>query len=100
MSESRWRDICAPIIKRVLAENAGKTESQIQRALRESYPFGEKAMHPYKIWRDEIAVQLGRKLAPHLRGPAAKAKLAASRADETVRDLFSDVMDLFPESHV
>jgi len=29
-----------------------------RQALRESYPFGEKTNHPYKIWLDEIRKQM------------------------------------------
>ena len=53
-----WRDCARPIIHRVLAENAGKTAKEIRAALREAYPWGELAHHPYKIWCDEIHVQM------------------------------------------
>lgn len=52
-----WRDKAAPIIAQVLKETAGQDEKTIKKALREAYPFGERAMHPYKIWCDEIKRQ-------------------------------------------
>lgn len=54
-----WRDRARPIIIRVLEENKDKDEKEIRKALRDAYPFGERAMHPYKIWCDEIKVQRG-----------------------------------------
>lgn len=56
-----WRDIARPLIAKVLQENAGKPDAEIRKALREAYPWGERAMQPYKIWIDEIKVQLGKR---------------------------------------
>jgi hypothetical protein len=56
-----WRDKAKPIIARVLVENEGKTEAEIRAALRLAYPFGPREMFPYKIWCDEIRVQMGKK---------------------------------------
>jgi hypothetical protein len=55
--KSYWRSIAAPIIRKVILETKGKTEKEIRKALIEAYPFGERAMHPYKIWCDEIRNQ-------------------------------------------
>lgn len=52
-----WREICRPIIAKVLADNEGKSEKEIRKCLRNAYPWGERAMHPYKVWCDEIKVQ-------------------------------------------
>ena len=59
--QSRWRRIAAPIIARVLAECAGRPDSEIRAALRAAYPFGPREHHPYKIWLDEIRIQTGRR---------------------------------------
>lgn len=56
-----WRQIAKPIISKVLRENEGEDVRAIKKALREVYPFGERKYHPYKIWCDEIRVQLGLK---------------------------------------
>lgn len=56
-----WREHCKPIIAQVLAENKGRTDKEIKKALFDAYPYGERAMHPYKIWNDEIKVQTGKK---------------------------------------
>lgn len=57
---NRWRDACAPIIEDVLARTLAGTPER-RKALRDAYPFGERAMWPYKVWLDEIARQTGRK---------------------------------------
>jgi hypothetical protein len=57
-----WRQIAAPLIHKVLEETKGKTDKEIKKALRDAYPFGERAFHPYKIWCDEINVQRGKRI--------------------------------------
>lgn len=56
-----WREHCRPIIAKILADNKGKEEKEIRTALRNAYPYGQRAMHPYKIWCDEIKRQRGQK---------------------------------------
>lgn len=53
-----WRDLAKPIIEKVISENKGKSEKEIKAALRAVYPWGERKMHPYKIWCDECRKQL------------------------------------------
>lgn len=52
-----WRERAAPIIWRVLDANKGKSKEEIDKALFDAYPFGERKYHPYKIWLDEIRRQ-------------------------------------------
>lgn len=59
-SESHWRNTAAPIIAKVIAEHQGDAKG-MRKALRDAYPFGQRKYHPYKIWIDEVARQLGRK---------------------------------------
>ncbi len=87
-SDSYWRNACAPIIREVIAAHAGEDESAVRLALRVAYPFGQRKYHPYRVFLDECAVQLGKKLHAQHRSPGAKAKIAAKVADETVGDLF------------
>lgn len=56
---SSWRDVAAPIIRRVILEVGRDDEKKLRKALREAYPFGERAYTPYKIWLDEIKRQVG-----------------------------------------
>jgi hypothetical protein len=58
-NQPTWRDYAAPIIQQVLTETAGKSEKEIKAALYAAYPFGQRAMHAYKIWLDEIKRQRG-----------------------------------------
>lgn len=59
MPVSRWRLESAAIIRVVLLETQGQEEKAIRKALIAAYPFGERKMHPYKIWRSEVAIQRG-----------------------------------------
>lgn len=54
-----WRDRWRPIIANVLKETAGQSEREIRKALREAWPGGLREYFPYKVWLDEIRVQLG-----------------------------------------
>ena len=56
-----WRDKARPIIAKVIADVGTSDMSRLRRALREAYPWGPREYHPYKIWCDEIRVQLGTK---------------------------------------
>ena len=56
-----WRDSARPIIAKVLSDNIGKTDKEIRKALKDAYPFGARQYHPYKVWLDEIKVQLYKK---------------------------------------
>lgn len=60
---SRWRERAAHVIAETLADCRAKglDERATRKALRDAYPFGERAMHPYKIWLDELARQTGKK---------------------------------------
>jgi len=63
-TKSTWRDTCAPIIARVLAETKDQPEEKIKKALFEAYPFGEREHFPYKVWLDEIQNQRHAKKQP------------------------------------
>lgn len=56
--KSHWRNIAAPIIRQVIAEVGTEDTQKLRRALNDAYPFGERKLHPYKIWRDEVNRQL------------------------------------------
>ena len=58
-----WRDSARPVIAMVLAETDGQDDKAIRKALHDAYPFGVRAMHPYKIWLDEIKRQRHLKIA-------------------------------------
>ena len=56
-----WREFARPIIKRVICEVGTGDMVLLRRALREAYPFGVRQYFPYRVWLDEIQVQLGNK---------------------------------------
>jgi predicted transcriptional regulator with HTH domain len=58
MTRDTWRDKAAPIIAKVIAENKDKGDQVLRKALFMAYPWGERRMHPYKIWLSEISRQL------------------------------------------
>lgn len=56
---SRWRTLSAEVIRGVLeAAPPGATRAECQRLLTPAYPFGERSMHPYKVWLSECRRQL------------------------------------------
>ena len=70
---SRWRDRARPIIARVIADNPGLPVEELRKLISAEYPFGERAMHPYKIWLDEVRTQLGLKPKPNVKGSQVKS---------------------------
>ena len=56
-----WRDQSRPIIAAVIANHPSADTNSLRKALRAAYPWGPKENHPYKIWCDEVRVQLGLK---------------------------------------
>jgi hypothetical protein len=59
--EMSWREIASPIIRKVIADTKSDELHLLKARLREAYPFGEYAMYPLTVWRDEIKRQLGTK---------------------------------------
>jgi hypothetical protein len=70
MAHLTWRQRARPIVAEVLAATAGQSERAIRAALRDAYPFGERRMHPYKAWLDEVRWQRGLR-KPKKTDPAA-----------------------------
>lgn len=58
-----WREKAAPIIADVIRQVGRDDEKTLRKALRDAYPFGERRYYPYKVWRDEIKKQVGRRSA-------------------------------------
>lgn len=81
-----WRDKARPIIAAIIEQYGTANEAALRAALLEAYPFGERKYHPYKIWCDEIRVQLGTKA---LKPPKArKAFEMAKKAMQGQKELF------------
>lgn len=54
-----WRESAAPIIAEVIRRVGRSDMCALRKALREAYPWGDRRMHPYKVWCSEIRRQLG-----------------------------------------
>lgn len=61
MNTSHWRTHAEKVIRDVLKANPDATLKELRTLLREAYPFGPRAMHPYKIWCSEVRAQLAEK---------------------------------------
>ena len=68
-NQSRWRNIAAPIIAKVIADNPDDDDKTLRRKISKEYPFGERAYHPYKIWLSEVKNQLAPPLPPQVYEP-------------------------------
>jgi hypothetical protein len=77
MKQKSWRDHAREVIAEVLLEHRDSDEKTIKQALFDAYPFGERAMHPYKIWLDEIQRQRGLKPVPSARTRKARMEKEA-----------------------
>lgn len=51
---SYWRNRAALIIAEVIARVGTDDERAPRKALHDAYPFGERQLHPYRVWCDEI----------------------------------------------
>ena len=68
MAYHSWRDIARPIIAEVIrgcGYPKGCDLAFIRKALRGTYPFGERRYWPYKVWCDEVRKQLKLQLHKH-----------------------------------
>lgn len=73
MRDRTWRDVARPIIEKVLKECKGMDEEIVRGELRRAYPFGARRCFPYKVWLDEIKIQMGKKKRP-VKGRHKKAE--------------------------
>ncbi len=59
----KWRDISLRVIAETIQRVGTDDLAALQVALREAYPFGERAYWPYKVWLREQRAALAA-LAP------------------------------------
>lgn len=55
------RDHYRPIIAAIIARVGTDDMKALRKTLRDEFPDPPRDYHPYKIWLDEISVQLGTK---------------------------------------
>ena len=82
MIESRWRIASREVIQEVIAANPNADEKALKKAISAAYPFGERAMLPYKMWLDEVKRALGHKKTP------PSAARTNREIEETIGNLF------------
>lgn len=69
-----WRERAHEVIAAVIREHPDVEGPALRKLISAAYPFGERAMHPYKIWLDEVKRTLEWRAVPK-RGPdPAKAR--------------------------
>lgn len=57
--KSPWRERARKVIAEVMASMPGDaTLTQVQKALRDAYPFGTREHHPYKMWCSEQRIAI------------------------------------------
>lgn len=64
-----WREQAAPIIAAVIQKIGRRDIKALRKALREAYPWGERKLHPYKVWCAEVRRQLGTPIITPRRDP-------------------------------
>ena len=79
-----WRDLARPIIAKVIAEVGTSDRKRLNAALREAYPWGPREYHPYKIWCNEIRVQLGEVEKPERKTREKKPAKPAEQPGQTM----------------
>lgn len=60
-SDQTWRDMFRPIIAEVveMIRTCGMSDADARREFRAAWRWGPRKHWPYKVWRDEIARQMG-----------------------------------------
>lgn len=58
-----WRSHAAEIISKIIGARVPRRMSaeelkSLRKEISDAYPFGQRAMHPYKIWCSEVKNQL------------------------------------------
>lgn len=54
-TNSHWRQTANEVIVKIIQDNDSVPEKELRKKISDAYPFGQRAMHPYKIWCDAVA---------------------------------------------
>jgi hypothetical protein len=57
---SYWRDRLRPIVTKAFNDCEGCDKKALRKHLKPLFPYGERRGWPYKVWLDEIRLQLGK----------------------------------------
>jgi hypothetical protein len=74
MSNLTWREAARSVIAPIEREYSDKPLSELKTALRDAYPFGERAYFPYTVWCQEQRLAIAR----HPAGQAAQTEAATT----------------------
>jgi len=84
---SHWRDTARRVIRETLATLPPDADAKAKRAaLKDAYPFGPRALHPYKVWLDEVRVQVDSKTPPEKRSAETLKRQTAQREQMSPRN--------------
>ncbi len=59
--KSYWRHTAKKVIEEVMNENRQADEKELRKKISDAYPFGQRSLHPYKIWLDEVKKQIAKR---------------------------------------
>ena len=75
MTWTTWRERAQRAIAEVRRAHPEAAGPELKRFLRDAYPFGQRAYHPYRIWCEEVRRALGLPVAKTSRSRRAQMKL-------------------------
>mgnify|MGYP003607948618 CR=1 FL=1 len=52
--KNMWKDKAREVIAQVVRDVGTADETALKQALSKAYPFGERRMHPYKVWCEQV----------------------------------------------
>lgn len=69
-----WRDQSRPLVDMAITEGRrrGLKDRELATFVREAFPWGQRAMYPYRIWLSEVRVQLKIKTPNEIKKAEAK----------------------------
>ena len=87
-----WREQSLKVIRGVVADNPNASNDELRKIVSDAYPFGKRAMFPYKAWLKAVEQVLG----PSKKKVAAlvsKFDRPENRIDISKEDLFELLED-------
>ena len=84
MKSDTWRGAAQAVLQDVFAElPAAATIQQARKAIKDAYPFGQRAMWPYKVWCDEARLWMEKRFPELAEARQQKQKEALAREIES-----------------
>lgn len=70
-----WREVAQNVIQTAIKENEALDRHEMRKLISSRYPFGQRSMHPYKVWCEEVRKWLFVKYGPDPNDPKSKVNL-------------------------